>query len=411
MIIINTVSDNRFTFNGVTYFRNFTPFVTGNKVSIVNAYNSCISLTDAPTIYSDFVVDGVTYANVNDLQIALLPIVYTRSSLLGFTPENVANKATNLTSPDDTKYPTTLAVSTALSGKQDTLTNPITGTGTTNYVSKFTGSGTLGNSLIFDNGTNVGIGTTSPLERFHVSGGDVLIDNNRWFRVRSADGTSQRVLGVDQNNTVFMGGVDAQLSTVLFRTSAVERMRLTGTGLSIGATTVGARLDVRAQGALSTDIAFRVRNSADNNDLIRVQGNGNIGIGTTVPTERLQVSGNAIINDLLIARRNNVLTGNSNGVIFQTDGTAGGIRPSESSHLVFQTRSNTDRDIIMVTGATPAERMTIKGNGNIGIATTAPTSRLHVVGLPSYADNAAAIAGGLTVGAFYHTAGILKVVI
>jgi len=38
-----------------------------------------------------------------------------------FKPENIANKATNLTSPDDVKYPTTLAVSTALSLKQDTL--------------------------------------------------------------------------------------------------------------------------------------------------------------------------------------------------------------------------------------------------------------------------------------------------
>jgi hypothetical protein len=36
-----------------------------------------------------------------------------------FKPENVANKATNLSSPDDVKYPTTLAVSTALSGKEN----------------------------------------------------------------------------------------------------------------------------------------------------------------------------------------------------------------------------------------------------------------------------------------------------
>jgi hypothetical protein len=49
--------------------------------------------------------------------------------------------------------------------------------------------------------------------------------------------------------------------------------------------------------------------------------------------------------------------------------------------------------------------------GNVGIGTTSPTSKLHVAGLPSYADNAAAIAGGLTVGAFYHTEGTLKVVI
>lgn len=38
----------------------------------------------------------------------------------------------------------------------------IGGSGTTNYVSKFTASGTIGNSQIFDNGTSVGIGTATP---------------------------------------------------------------------------------------------------------------------------------------------------------------------------------------------------------------------------------------------------------
>ena len=49
--------------------------------------------------------------------------------------------------------------------------------------------------------------------------------------------------------------------------------------------------------------------------------------------------------------------------------------------------------------------------GNVAVGTVTPTSKLHVVGLVSYADNLAAIAGGLTVGAFYHTAGVVKVVI
>ena len=47
---------------------------------------------------------------------------------------------------------------------------PISGTGTTNYISKFTGSTALGNSLLFDNGTNVGIGTASPSFKLDVSG-------------------------------------------------------------------------------------------------------------------------------------------------------------------------------------------------------------------------------------------------
>jgi hypothetical protein len=45
----------------------------------------------------------------------------------------------------------------------------ITGSGTTNYVAKFTPSGTaVGNSLIYDNGTNVGIGATSLSGKLHV---------------------------------------------------------------------------------------------------------------------------------------------------------------------------------------------------------------------------------------------------
>ena len=45
--------------------------------------------------------------------------------------------------------------------------------------------------------------------------------------------------------------------------------------LGIGATpATTVRLDVRAQGALSTDIAFRVRNSADTLDMFSVNGNG-----------------------------------------------------------------------------------------------------------------------------------------
>ena len=52
----------------------------------------------------------------------------------------------------------------------DQYTGTVTGTGTTNYLSKFTGSSAIGDSVVFDNGTNVGIGTTSPSEKLHVDG-------------------------------------------------------------------------------------------------------------------------------------------------------------------------------------------------------------------------------------------------
>jgi len=47
----------------------------------------------------------------------------------------------------------------------------------------------------------------------------------------------------------------------------------------------------------------------------------------------------------------------------------------------------------------------LDASSNVGIGTDSPTSKLQVVGLPVYANNAAAIAGGLTEGAFYRTGG------
>lgn len=61
-----------------------------------------------------------------------------------------------------------------------TISGSVTGSGSTNYVPKFTGASAIGNSSIYDNG-NVGIGTTNPSYKFQVQGasrflGDVIID-------------------------------------------------------------------------------------------------------------------------------------------------------------------------------------------------------------------------------------------
>lgn len=46
--------------------------------------------------------------------------------------------------------------------------------GTTNYIAKFTGTSSVGNSQVFDNGQYLGIGTTTPLARLHVIDSSVL---------------------------------------------------------------------------------------------------------------------------------------------------------------------------------------------------------------------------------------------
>jgi len=59
----------------------------------------------------------------------------------------------------------------------------ITGSGTTNFVSKFTAAGAIGNSQIFDDGTNVGIGTSAPTSRLHIEGTFYSVTNNTFLEI------------------------------------------------------------------------------------------------------------------------------------------------------------------------------------------------------------------------------------
>jgi hypothetical protein len=47
--------------------------------------------------------------------------------------------------------------------------------GTTNYIPKFTAASTIGNSLIYDNGTNIGIGTTNPIAALTLGGDGAIV--------------------------------------------------------------------------------------------------------------------------------------------------------------------------------------------------------------------------------------------
>lgn len=190
------------------------------------------------------------------------------------------------------------------------------GTGTTNYLPKFTGSTTLGNSLIYDNGTNVGIGTTSPYSPLQV--GNYIGAGGFSYGAAATFVSSFN----SSRATLFVGSTDT--------TSTQDK----GGSIDFGG----------GSEAGSTPYTFA-----------RIKG-------------YKEVSG-------------------------------GGY----SGYLSFSTTpSNSDAN---------TERMRITSSGNVGIGTTSPSSKLHVVGIPSYADNAAALAGGLTAGAFYHTLGILKIVI
>jgi hypothetical protein len=92
----------------------------------------------------------------------------------------------------------------------------ITGSGTTNYLPKFTGASTIGNSQVFDNGTNVGIGTTSvsgTYEKLAVAGGISIKDNTNAkleigrFNTTGAQ-NSYIKLGANSNSLRFTNNTD-----------------------------------------------------------------------------------------------------------------------------------------------------------------------------------------------------------
>jgi hypothetical protein len=60
--------------------------------------------------------------------------------------------------------------------------------------------------------------------------------------------------------------------------------------VGIGQTTPTAKLDILAQGALSTDLALRVRNSANTTDLFNVQGNGITNVSTLTASNQINIS-------------------------------------------------------------------------------------------------------------------------
>jgi hypothetical protein len=143
-----------------------------------------------------------------------------------------------------------------------------------------TAAGVIGgdNGLFWDNvNKRLGVGTSAPSRRLDVRTG---IFNSVIAQFTGAnDGRglliSTFMRGSNDDsvnyNTPFAGGDQS------WSTNSIERMRIDSFGnFGIGTSTPTARLHVQSPGALSTDIAFRVRNSANTANLFQVKGNGTL---------------------------------------------------------------------------------------------------------------------------------------
>jgi hypothetical protein len=152
----------------------------------------------------------------------------------------------------------------------------VSGTGTRNYLPKWTSRTSLGNSILFQNSWAVGIGTTAPSARLDVFAADAghLLLGSPFSPVTQGLAPFVRFKCTSPNcNTNFNGGeMNIQGG---FNVPNGGRIRLGG----------GTRGDAEVnvvqffQGATET---------------MRIQDGGNVGIGTTAPSAKLHVIGEFI---------------------------------------------------------------------------------------------------------------------
>ena len=106
----------------------------------------------------------------------------------------------------------------------------LSGTGTTNFAAKWTGSNSLGNSIIFDNGTNVGIGTSGTPGALLSVGGST---GN--FQVNST-GAIGSATGITSSGTITFSGLGATAGVVLNSSSGVLSSSAGPLGVANGGT-------------------------------------------------------------------------------------------------------------------------------------------------------------------------------
>jgi len=150
----------------------------------------------------------------------------------------------------------------------DTVGGSVTGSGTTNFVSKWLDSDTIQDSIIFDNGTRVGIGTATPSGLLEIKGAqpNLLISN-----------TTPTTPGVTNSSNLIFQTINS--------TGTYESFGQIRCGKKAGASGLGNRMRLGFVGNINT-----------NTPSISIAPNGSggeafVGIGTDSPDNNLDVIG------------------------------------------------------------------------------------------------------------------------
>lgn len=199
------------------------------------------------------------------------------------------------------------------------------------YVSSVTG-GTLNYDAIFNGGGNVGIGTTSPTALLHTY----------------ASGAK---------TTTYTGTLLANAATSSTASIIKSGLQITSTGTWSGASAKNIGLYISA-----------VTGGTNNYDAI-FNGGGNVGIGTTAPTAKLEVIGSIKITDGTQGL-NKILTSDANGLAtwqtLTTSATAWQLTGNSGTNPTTNFIGTTDaQDFVLKSNN--VERMRLKTNGKVQI--------------------------------------------
>ncbi len=244
-------------------------------------------------------------------------------------------------------------------------------------------AGTNGTVQMVIRDGNVGIGTINPSAKLEVSG-DLKVNGDLTINLPNGTGSWNKLVvnttsewgdGTTQYVTIGAGGAAGIMLSNPHITWRDNRASIRY-GRSGGIQT-GSYWDAGVRG--DSSFSFALEGNSDHK--LTIAKNGNIGIGTTTPSAKLEVSG-----DLKVTGAITPSAGNSEnkGIMFPKDPGGGS---DDAAWIRYYSRNLNSTDLVAkeqttfeigTSNDTTDHIALMPGNGNVGIGINAPQKKLHI---------------------------------